>query len=228
MSDRRSPAFTGRNGQEYKKSQRNNKTIEMRYFYFLPALVTLLNLTYLESANAGIYSFADANGTLHYTNKPNNSQYAGMQLVGYIPERSDHRMRSRNLKRFSPLVEKAAREHEIDQALLHAVITVESGYDPHAVSHKGAVGLMQLMPQTARRYGVRNIRDPAQNIQGGARYLRDLIGKFDNDLTLALAAYNAGEEAVVQYGNRVPPYNETQSYVPRVLDYYRQYQRTAR
>lgn len=200
----------------------------MRYFYFVPALVTLLSVTCLEPVVAGIYSFSDANGILHYTNKPDNSQYAGMKLVGYIPERSDHRMRTRNSKRFNPLVEKAAREHEIDQALLHAVITVESGYDPHAVSRKGAVGLMQLMPHTARRYGVRNIRDPAQNIQGGARYLRDLMGKFDNDLTLALAAYNAGEKAVAQYGNRVPPYHETRSYVPRVLDYYHQYQRTAR
>jgi soluble lytic murein transglycosylase-like protein len=228
LSEFRSQAFTGRNGQEYKNSQRNNKTIEMRYFYIVPALVTLLSFTCPESAIAGIYSFADTNGTLHYTNKPNNSQYAGMQLVGYIPERSDHQMRSRNSKRFSPLVEKAAREHEIDQALLHAVITVESGYDPHAVSRRGAVGLMQLMPQTARRYGVRNIRDPAQNIQGGARYLRDLMGKFDNDLTLALAAYNAGEEAVVQYGNRVPPFRETLNYVPKVLDIYRRYQPTER
>jgi soluble lytic murein transglycosylase-like protein len=200
----------------------------MRYFYFLPALVTLLGFTCHEPAFAGIYSFTDSNGTLHYTNKPHNSQYAGMKLVGYIPERSDHRMRSINLKRFSPLIEKAAREHEIDQDLLHAVITVESGYDPHAVSRKGAVGLMQLMPQTARRYGVRNIRDPAQNIQGGARYLRDLMGKFDNDLTLALAAYNAGEEAVVQYGNRIPPFRETINYVPKVLNVYRRNQPAVR
>lgn len=196
----------------------------MRYFVSLPALVALLGVAWLGPAVAGIYSFTDANGILHYTNRPNNSQYAGMKLVGYIPERTDPRMRSANQKRFSPLVEQAARDHEIDQGLLHAVITVESGYDPHAVSRKGAVGLMQLMPDTARRYGVRNLRDPAQNIQGGARYLRDLMGKFDNDLTLTLAAYNAGEEAVAQYGNRIPPYRETLNYVPKVLDVYRRYQ----
>jgi soluble lytic murein transglycosylase-like protein len=96
------------------------------------------------------------------------------------------------------------------------------------VSHKGAVGLMQLMPQTARRYGVRNMYDPAQNIQGGARYLRDLMGKFNNDLPLVLAAYNAGEDAIAQHGNRIPPYRETRSYVPRVLNFYRQYQRGTR
>jgi soluble lytic murein transglycosylase-like protein len=105
---------------------------------------------------------------------------------------------------------------------------VESGYDPHAVSRAGAVGLMQLMPDTARRYGVRNLRDPAQNVQAGARYLRDLMGKFDNDLTLALAAYNAGEEAVAQYGNRIPPFRETLNYVPKVLDVYRRHQPTVR
>ncbi len=126
------------------------------------------------------------------------------------------------------MVEQAAREHQIDQALLRAVIAVESGYDPNAVSRKGAVGLMQLMPQTARRYGVRNMYDPAQNIQGGARYLRDLMGKFNNDLPLVLAAYNAGEDAIAQHGNRIPPYRETRSYVPRVLGFYRQYQRGTR
>ncbi len=200
----------------------------MRYFYFLPALVMLSSVTCLEAAFAGIYSFTDAHGILHYTNKPDNPRYAGMRLVGYLPERSDHRMRSFNSKRFKSLIEKAAREHEIDQALLHAVITVESGYDPHAVSRRGAAGLMQLMPQTARRYRVGNIHDPAQNIQGGARYLRDLMGKFDNDLTLTLAAYNAGEEAVAQYGNRVPPFRETLMYVPKVLDVYRRYQPAGR
>ncbi|MCR4301430.1 MAG: lytic transglycosylase domain-containing protein [Sulfuricaulis sp.] len=196
----------------------------MRYSFLLPVLVALLSAACFEPVAAGIYSFTDTNGILHYTNKPNNSQYASMKLVGYLPERSDHRVRSTNLMRFSPLVEKAAREHEVDQGLLHAVITVESGYDPHAVSRKGAVGLMQLMPQTARRYGVRNIRDPDQNIQGGARYLRDLMGKFNNDLSLTLAAYNAGEEAVALHGNRVPPFRETRMYVPKVLDVYRRYQ----
>lgn len=201
----------------------------------LPHSRTLLTLAlvsgvfFFEPVQAGIYTFTDADGVMHFTNVPSTPRYAGMKRVAYMPEPSAlRRARPADPDRFSPLVEQAAREHQIDQALLRAVIAVESGYDPNAVSRKGAVGLMQLMPQTARRYGVRDIYDPAQNIQGGARYLRDLMGKFNNDLTLVLAAYNAGEDAIVQHGNRVPPYRETRSYVPRVLDFYRQYRRGSR
>jgi len=195
----------------------------------LIALVLVSGALFFEPAQAGIYTFTDTNGVMHYTNVPSTPRYAGMKRVAYMPESAaTRRTRQIDPGRFSPLVEQAAREHQIDQALLRAVIAVESGYDPNAVSHKGAVGLMQLMPQTARRYGVRNMYDPAQNIQGGARYLRDLMGKFNNDLPLALAAYNAGEEAIARHGNRIPPYRETRSYVPRVLNFYRQYQRGTR
>ena len=106
---------------------------------------------------------------------------------------------------------------------LHALVAVESRYDARAVSGKGALGLMQLMPQTARRYGVADAFDPRQNLQGGARYLRDLLRLFDNDLRLALAAYNAVEHAVMKHGNRIPPYGETLRYVPLVLDFYARY-----
>ena len=188
------------------------------------ARVFIFSAFIVVPAQAGIYSFSDANGVIHFTNKPSTPRYADMKRVSYMPESSVRRTRPANTERFSPLIEQAAREHQIDQGLLHAVIKVESGYDPQAVSRKGAVGLMQLMPQTARRYGVKNIYDPAQNIQGGARYLRDLMEKFDNDLVLTLAAYNAGEAAVAQHGNRIPPYRETWSYVPKVLDVYRRNQ----
>lgn len=198
----------------------------MSHSRHLLALVLFSSACFIEPAQAGIYTFTDANGVTHYTNVPSYPRYAGMKRVGYMPDRRV--VRRVDPSRFSPLVEQAAREHQIDQALLRAVIAVESGYDPDAVSRKGAVGLMQLMPQTARRYGVRNMYDPAQNIQGGARYLRDLMGKFNNDLPLVLAAYNAGEDAIARYGNRIPPYRETRSYVPRVLDFYRQYQRGSR
>ena len=193
----------------------------MRFSPSLLALAVISSAAFAEPVLAGVYTFTDANGVLHFTNKPSNPQYAGMKRVGYMPDPGRGISRRVNSERFSPLIEQAAREHEIDQALLHAVITVESGYDPDAVSRKGAVGLMQLMPQTARRYGVRNMYDPAQNIQGGARYLRDLLGRFNNDLRLTLAAYNAGEEAVAQYGNRIPPFRETLRYVPKVLEIYR-------
>jgi soluble lytic murein transglycosylase-like protein len=121
----------------------------------------------------------------------------------------------------------AAKETRVDPALIHAVISVESGFNPSARSSAGAVGLMQLMPGTAKRYGVKNRLDPAQNIQGGARYLRDLQDMFDNNLQLVLAAYNAGEQAVAKYGNRIPPYRETAAYVPKVLQLYRKYRPTS-
>ena len=117
----------------------------------------------------------------------------------------------------------AARETQVDVALIRAVISVESGNNPSARSRAGAVGLMQLMPGTAKRYGVRNRLDPAQNIHGGARYLRDLQVMFDNNLQLVLAAYNAGEFAVMKYGRRIPPYRETVAYVPKVLSYYKKF-----
>lgn len=199
----------------------------MRLPRYLLALALITGAAFIEPAQAGIYTFTDVNGVIHFTNVPSTPRYAEMKRVAYMPEPAAPRARPADPNRFSPLVEKAAREHQIDQSLLRAVIAVESGYDPHAVSRRGAVGLMQLMPQTARRYGVRNLYDPAQNIQGGARYLRDLMGKFNNDLPLVLAAYNAGEDAIAQHGNRIPPYRETRSYVPRVLGLYRQYQRGA-
>lgn len=201
---------------------------DMRYSRYLTPLVLILGVSFVEPAQAGIYTFTDANGVIHFTNVPSTPRYADMKRVAYLPETAFPRARPVDSDRFTPLVEKAAHEHQIDEALLRAVIAVESGYDPNAVSRKGAVGLMQLMPDTARRYGVRNMYDPAQNIQGGARYLRDLMGKFNNDLPLVLAAYNAGEDAIAQHGNRIPPYRETRTYVPRVMDFYRQYQRGSR
>ncbi len=125
------------------------------------------------------------------------------------------------IEQYRELVAEAARRSEVDPRLLHAVIVVESGYNPQAISAKGAIGLMQLMPSTARRYGVYNLRDPLQNLLGGASYLRDLLKMFNNDVSLALAAYNAGENAVLSHGNRIPPYRETTAYVPKVMAAYR-------
>jgi soluble lytic murein transglycosylase-like protein len=105
--------------------------------------------------------------------------------------------------------------------LVRAIIVVESAFNPKAVSRRGAVGLMQLLPETARRYGVSNAFDPQQNILAGTRYLRDLIARYGNNLELVLAAYNAGTDAVERYGKRIPPYSETRQYVPAVLSIYR-------
>ena len=112
---------------------------------------------------------------------------------------------------------------ETDPGLLHAVIRAESGYNSRALSNKGASGLMQLIPDTARRYGVSNIFDPVENINGGARYLKDLLAMFNNNMELALAGYNAGENAVIRAGHRVPNYPETMAYVPKVIGFYKTY-----
>ena len=133
---------------------------------------------------------------------------------------------AKNRKKFAPTVDNAAERYKLSKSLLHAVITAESAYDPAAVSIAGAVGLMQLMPATAKRYGVKNLIDPYENIHGGSRYLRDLLDMFNNDMTLAVAAYNAGENAVIRYGKRIPPFPETQNYVKKVLSYYKEYKKT--
>jgi len=121
-----------------------------------------------------------------------------------------------------PIIDAAAREHALPPSLLHAVIAVESGYNPRAVSKAGAKGLMQLMPETGSRFGARDLFDATQNVRAGAQYLKWLLGTFDGDMALALAGYNAGENAVMRYGNKIPPYRETQEYVPKVLAVYKQ------
>jgi len=118
---------------------------------------------------------------------------------------------------FKPMIQRIAQETSVSPSLLHAVVSVESGYDAKAVSRKGAQGLMQLMPQTAQRFHVRNALDPLENLRGGALYLKWLLEYFDGDLKLALAGYNAGENEVVRAGYRIPANKETRDYVPKVL-----------
>ncbi len=125
-----------------------------------------------------------------------------------------------NNKSIDSLLEAAAARNGIDKRLMMAVMKQESSFNPRATSYKGACGLMQLMPATAMRFGVRDIYDPAQNIEGGARYLRFLLDTFGGNVELALAGYNAGEGAVMKYGNRIPPYAETQDYVRKISAHY--------
>ena len=122
---------------------------------------------------------------------------------------------------YDATIARAAQAADVSPALLRAVIVVESGFNPRAISRRGAIGLMQLLPSTARRYGAFNAFDPEQNVQAGAKYLADLITRYGPDrLELVLAAYNAGENAVERYGQRVPPFRETRAYVPNVLKMY--------
>lgn len=128
-------------------------------------------------------------------------------------------VQAQRIAHYAPIIENAARKYGVPVELICGVILQESGGNARAVSSAGARGLMQLMPQTARRFGVSNSFDPVQNIHGGTRYLRFLLDKFNGNLELALAGYNAGEGNVEKYGNKIPPFRETREYVPNVLGY---------
>ena len=117
---------------------------------------------------------------------------------------------------FSEIIHQAATRYDVDADLIHCLIAVESNFNPKAVSRKNARGLMQIMPQTAARLGVKNIFDPRENVDAGTRYLRDMLARYNNDITLALAAYNAGPDKVDRYGRQVPPYGETRLYVQKI------------
>lgn len=177
------------------------------------------------AARADIFTFVDESGTAHFSNVPNDVRYQVLIVAAAEGTRAGERISPEvvyaNARRYDTVIDATATRVRIEPQLLRAVIAVESGYNARAVSRAGAQGLMQLMPATARRYGVRNVFDPAQNIQGGARYLRDLLDRFGQDKELALAAYNAGEGAVERHGRQVPPFAETRRYVPRVLGIYR-------
>ena len=177
-----------------------------------------------QPAGAAIYKYVDAQGRIYFTDHPmkGNFRLQGVTLASKRTSPFDPAKYRRNRSRFSPLINAAARRSNLRPELLHAVVRAESSYDPRAVSRAGAAGLMQLMPGTAQRYGVSDRWDPEQNVNGGARYLRDLLKEFNYDLKLALAAYNAGENAVKKYGNRIPPFPETQRYVRKVLSFYSQ------
>ncbi len=200
----------------------------MRRTFTCPLAVFFAVLTIAsQEARADIYSFTDERGVVHFTNIPGlDKRYRLIrrEAGSSIPRSGQAWMPSEaDIRRFSSIVEVAAKSHGIEPALVQAVITAESGFNPNALSRKGASGLMQLMPETARRYGVQNIFDPVENVHGGVRYLRDLLAMFNGDMRLALAGYNAGENAVIRAGNRVPPYVETQNYVPKVIDLYHRF-----
>ncbi len=142
------------------------------------------------------------------------------QPINTAVSSSDNRAAVSGNQRVNDLITQAAARHGIDHHLILAVMKQESSFNPQAISYKGARGLMQLMPATAARFGVRDIFDPAQNIDGGARYLRFLLDTFKGDVELALAGYNAGEHAVARYGNQIPPYRETQDYVRKISAHY--------
>jgi|OpeIllAssembly_1097287.scaffolds.fasta_scaffold21643_2 hypothetical protein len=187
-------------------------------------LATLGSGTFARDRNA-VFAYGEGDGAVTLTNLPQSGRTA-LFVVALLAHDDDvitglgaanSRMAPPDVAR---LVDVVAPSYGLEPALLLAVISAESGFRSKAVSPKGAQGLMQLMPATARRLGVRDPFDPEQNVRGGARYLNQLLRLFGNDLRLALAAYNAGEDAVMRHGRSVPPYPETQQYVTRVLGRY--------
>ena len=182
-------------------------------------------LTVAPSGYADIYKTVEEDGVISFTNRPKSK---GSKLVAKAPKRrraapampSD--TSPERFTRYDTYIQQAAALYQIPEELVRAVIKVESDFDPRAVSTANAQGLMQLIPETAERMMVTDILDPRQNIFGGTRYLRVLANTFNGDLELTIAAYNAGEGAVIRYGG-IPPYEETQFYVAKVLAYYRHY-----
>lgn len=191
-------------------------------------ILAWLSLGLAGSSLADVFKYRDGRGNIYLTDKPMKG-YRLLKRYRFKTTRpraggaSLAALRERKA-RYAPLIDAAARKAGLQPALVHAVVRAESAYRPGAISPKGARGLMQLMPATAKRFGVTDLHDPQQNLKGGTRYLSRLLELFDRDLNLALAAYNAGENAVISYGNRIPPYRETQEYVKKVLRFYRQAQ----
>ncbi|WP_313431668.1 lytic transglycosylase domain-containing protein [Pseudomonas sp.] len=187
--------------------------------------VVILIVTWLvaASAQADMYISIDANGGYVLSNVHRPGRHYERVISESLAQAGPVDAQMITGRPYAELVAAAARDFDVPLALLHALIKAESGYNPTARSAAGAVGLMQLMPDTAREMGVENLLDPEDNVQGGARYLKRMLTLFDNDITLAVAAYNAGPDAVRRRG-AVPPYAETRRYVPTVLREYRKLQ----
>ena len=205
--------------------------------HHLAAVAVLAGVLVLPGVAASdIYTFTDANGVVHFTNTPGgdkryriyirgNGASSKTLAPGVVPVAPSDRDPARYL-RYSEWIRSAATLYQIPEQLVRAIIRCESDYDPRAISSSGARGLMQLMPDTAALMQVRDIDDPRENIFGGVRLLRVLANEFNGDLELTIAAYNAGDGAVIRAGG-IPPFGETRAYVEGVTKYYRRYRSTA-
>jgi soluble lytic murein transglycosylase-like protein len=181
----------------------------LKHIFVITALATCA-VGWPRSADAQIYSWRDPNGVLTVSDRPQNADAQAITVrVGPNPA-------VRSNQPFEPLIQQHASRQGVRADLVRAVIQVESAFNPKAVSPKGAMGLMQLMPATARELGVADPFNPAENIRGGVTYLRQLLDRYNDDEQLALAAYNAGPTAVDKYGSKIPPYKETQNYVTKI------------
>ena len=204
--------------------------IRLKRFYVMAAAAVAVSVA--APALADIYSFKDEKGVVHFTNingLDNRYKLVRREDGSAINPASNYAARvfmpsQQDIQKYANIIQTASQAYGVESSLVHAVISAESAYNQNAISRTGAMGLMQLMPDTARRYGVQNMMDPTENIHGGVRYLRDLLAMFKGRVDLAVAAYNAGENAVIRHGHKIPPYAETRNYVPKVLGFYRNFQ----
>jgi len=186
-------------------------------------VISFCSFLYAINSSAGIYRYVDDNGVIHFTNCPRDPKFklyireshddVGNENTGFYVKDS---------AQYDSLITEFSKKYQVDFALIKAIIRAESGFNPFAVSRKGAKGLMQLMPETASRMNVSNVFNPRENIEGGVRHFKNLLSLFDNDIRLSLAAYNAGENLVADLRS-IPPYRETVDYIRKVLSYYQSY-----
>ena len=190
---------------------------------FISVSIILFSFLFTTDSFAGIYRYVDENGVIHFTNCPRDPKF---KL--YIRESTEDvgnensGLYVKDSVQYDALISEFSKKYEVDFALIKAMIRAESGFNPLAVSRKGAKGLMQLMPETASRMNVSNVFNPRENIEGGVHHFKNLLSLFDNDVRLSLAAYNAGENLVAELRS-IPPYRETVDYVRKVLSYYQSY-----
>jgi soluble lytic murein transglycosylase-like protein len=183
---------------------------------FIVVTLFVLNATGLP-VFADIYMYIDDDGIMHFTNTPTSNQY---EHRVYVKERKSISAKFNSTNQFDDLISNASEQFGVDFPLLKAIIKAESDFNPQAISRKGAMGLMQIMPENFKMLDLQNPFDPWQNIKAGTRYFKQLHERFNGKLTLSLAAYNAGPTAV-DYYKSIPPYQETEEYVRKVLRYYR-------
>lgn len=188
-----------------------------------------LAATSAPASAAPLYASLDRHGQLQISQAPLAGAKAFDPHRPYVPSSATRSSRAPSTPpaaaRWNTLIAQVAAEHGVDARLLHAIVSVESAYNPQARSHAGALGLMQVIPATGKRFGADDLFDPLQNLRAGTAYLVWLNNRFGGDLELMLAAYNAGEGAVQRHGNRVPPYRETQHYVQKVIVLYLRHSR---
>ena len=212
-----------RGGIRAEKENRNQPLKSHLGFMAVLAGILAAGLAIPSVSLADIYKYVDKDGVIHFSNVPSTEG----KWVLVIKEKRVHFNLGQNFEKYQPEIWKASQRYGVDYNLVKAVIKAESNFNPKAVSRAGAKGLMQLMPQTANLLQVNDSFHPEENIDGGVRYLRYLMNLYNDNLQLALAAYNAGEGAVYKYRG-IPPYQETQTYVQRVLRYYEQYSRESK